>query len=182
MSITLSTCLSRNLFQHSLSSITRICCSVNSGYILSHLLSWSQLLFYLEIVLTNCTVLISEKNYIKLSRLLFIVFLEVLAVLLSRETVPLDSVIWCHGYSELGKGNASSCSLPVHWIHTFRFGNIFELPLIFTSFLFQGSSVFLNCFLFIYIWGSICYFNFLCNCISKLWPFIFFADLFFHFI
>lgn len=98
MDITRSTCLSRNLFQYSPSFFRRIYNSVRSGYILSHLLSCSQLLFYLEIVLTNCTVLISEKNYIKLSRLLLISFLEVLPVLLSRETVPLDSVIWCPGY------------------------------------------------------------------------------------
>lgn len=71
MSITLSTCLSRNLFQHSPSSFRRIYYSVSSGYILSHLLSCPKLLFYLEIVLTNCTVLISEK---KLHKIVWIIF------------------------------------------------------------------------------------------------------------
>lgn len=54
--------------------------------------------------------------------------------------------------------------------HTFRFGTTLELPLIFTSFPFQSSSAFLLFSFYLYSWGSICYFNFLFNCISKLWP------------
>lgn len=127
--------------------------------------------------------LISEKNDIKLSGLLFIFFLEVLPVLLSRETVSLDSVIWCLVTQNWGETYPplvpSLCTE-----HTFRFGAILKLPLIFTSFAFQSSSVFSLFYFYLYSWGPISYFNFLCNCflnsdlqVSFLcWPVSFFTS------
>lgn len=126
------------------------CYSVSSDYILSHLLSCSQLLFYLEIVLTNCTVPISEKNCIKLSGLLFIFFLEVLPVLLSRETVSFGVMVTQNW------GGISPPLVPsLCTEHTFTFGTILELHLIFTSLPIQSSSTFLLLSFYLYSWGSV---------------------------
>lgn len=83
---------------------------------------------------------------------------------------------WTHYLSLPGKDFLSYCPssfLPLKSVllslqktkvkYSFRFGTILELPLIFTSFPFQSSSIFSLFSFYLYSWGVICYFNFLCN-------------------